>query len=126
MIYCNDSYNLGDHSVNIRRLSTASWVKASPGDSFGTRWTWYWRNDQEQWVPYDRANLPVSNTAQNSSSNEILEEHYLSGMCKLSRYLLLYVLWHKNALFYDKTPPQIILNFYFEFSLNTSSILCNL
>ena len=70
---------VGNHRINIRRLSTASWVKALPGDSFGTRWTWYWNNDGGQWVPYDGAGRQVSNADQTQCSNEILEEHFLSG-----------------------------------------------
>ena len=68
---------LGNHSLNIRRLSTVSWVKAAPGNSFGTKWTWYWKNDQDQWLPYDGAHSPVSSIVQNS--NEILEEHFQAG-----------------------------------------------
>ena len=71
------SLTLGSHSLNIRRLSTVSWVKAAPGNSFGTKWTWYWKNDQHQWAPYDSAGFPVSSIVQNS--NEILEEHFQAG-----------------------------------------------
>ena len=75
--YITHFLTLGNHTVNIRRLSTVSWVKAAPGNSFGTKWTWYWKNDQNQWVPYDGANSPVASTVQNS--NEILEEHFQDG-----------------------------------------------
>ena len=67
--------------AQIRRLSTASWLKASPGDVYATFWTWYWTNDQNQWVPFDGGEASRMSPELNcDSSNEKLEENFLSGM----------------------------------------------
>lgn len=72
---------VGNKSVSIRRLSTASWLNASAGDSYATHWTWYWLNDSSQWIAYDGGGCDLRNIQDRcDSSNEKLEESLLSGV----------------------------------------------
>ncbi|XP_076083742.1 uncharacterized protein LOC143054613 [Mytilus galloprovincialis] len=44
-----------EERCNIRRLTTASFVEKNPAvSSFLTNWRWYWKNDENQWINYER------------------------------------------------------------------------
>ncbi|CAC5363372.1 PARP7S [Mytilus coruscus] len=44
-----------EEQCKIRRLSTASFVEKDPDvRSFLTNWRWYWKNDEDQWINYER------------------------------------------------------------------------
>ncbi|CAG2229297.1 PARP7S [Mytilus edulis] len=44
-----------EEQCKIRRLTTASFVEKDPVvSSFLTNWRWYWKNDEGQWVNYEK------------------------------------------------------------------------
>lgn len=44
-----------EEPCKIRRLTTASFIERDPNvSSFPTNWRWYWKNDENQWINYER------------------------------------------------------------------------
>lgn len=47
-----------EERCNIRRLTTASFVEKDPAvSSFLTSWRWYWKNNEDQWINYERVRV---------------------------------------------------------------------
>ena len=50
---------------------------AAAGHVFGTRWQWYWKDENDKWQSYD---TPDDGHAVNTTSSQCLERDYVAGM----------------------------------------------
>ncbi|XP_010001324.1 PREDICTED: poly [ADP-ribose] polymerase 12-like [Chaetura pelagica] len=83
--YCDPkNTSMADRNINfqamtaggslLRRLSTASSV-TKPTFILTTKWIWYWRNDQGQWIEYGEQG---EGDSVNSPSSDVIEDLYLA------------------------------------------------
>ncbi|KAM6291208.1 protein mono-ADP-ribosyltransferase PARP12-like isoform 2-T2 [Porphyrio hochstetteri] len=61
-------------SSSLRRLSTPSSV-TKPLFELTTKWIWYWKNDQGQWIEYGKQG---EGSSVNSPSSDVIENLYLA------------------------------------------------
>ncbi|NXV75183.1 PAR12 polymerase, partial [Atlantisia rogersi] len=88
-------------SSSLRRLSTPSSV-TKPLFDLTTKWIWYWRNDQGQWIEYGKQG---EGSSVNSPSSDIIENLYLADPDATVPFQA--GLYHYNLNFKEMTQTNI-------------------